>query len=605
MSRERKGNVVSEQPVDPFPSERFNGFCSTLRVQTKDFGLIPFKLLGTQRYILDEIRQGLLDGVSTFVILKPRQIGSSTLFMALNMFWAFEYAGLSGAIVTHTETLRDTFRAMLEVFFANLPKTHKIAYKRHNRTLLILKNTSMFTYLVAGTKETSKGGLGRGGAFNYSHQSEVAFYGKPDDLKNFNSSLSTHYRHRLRIVESTANGFNHFTEMCETAQKSPSQRFIFVGWWRNELYRYEKNHPYFKMYYDGRLSPRMRQGIKDVKDRYDIAIEPEQLAWYRWKLEDDYDGDQSKMDEDYPWVAEDAFQATGSKFFTNQSLTRAMRFARSLAFKPYLYKLTNTWSETSVYNVNDARAELRIWEEAQEGAWYVIGCDPAYGSDEKNDRTVISVFRCYADRAIQVAEFCSPIISTYQCAWVLAHLAGYYRNCKVNLEITGPGTAVFNELLSLQREVAQLAKSRDEPAGAADIRNCLGNMTHYVYRRPDSLAGAMALQWKTYRETKQIAMNTFKDNFELNRFVMCSSPALEEMKSVTIDDGTIEAASGKDDRVMAAALACICWKQQVQPRMQAMGLTYEAAHKPRATGADAAIKRRVLSYLADSKIKIG
>src|SRR6516162_5487125 len=94
----------------PFPRARFLTWCKSLKIQTKDFGLAPFKLLGTQTYVLDEICNGLDDGISTFVILKARQLGMSTFFIALDLFWAFEYAGLSGAFATHSDQSKGLFR---------------------------------------------------------------------------------------------------------------------------------------------------------------------------------------------------------------------------------------------------------------------------------------------------------------------------------------------------------------------------------------------------------------------------------------------------------------------------------------------------------------
>ena len=97
----------------------------------------------------------------------------------------------------------------------------------------------------------------------------------------------------------------------------------------------------------------------------------------------------------------------------------------------------------------------------------------------------------------------------------------------MNLEITGPGTAVYNELLHLQREVSQIPGGNNE---SPEIRNCLGNMQHYVYRRPDSMSGSMAMQWRTTRDTKHIAMNTLKDCIELKRFTVLSLPRFRGSK---------------------------------------------------------------------------
>src|SRR5215472_9061445 len=108
--------------VAAFPRARFLEWCKGLRINTKDFGVVPFRLLGTQSYILEEIISGLEQGISTFVILKARQLGCSTFFIALDLFWAFEHGGLSGAFATHTDQSKELFRNIIKLFFAHLPK---------------------------------------------------------------------------------------------------------------------------------------------------------------------------------------------------------------------------------------------------------------------------------------------------------------------------------------------------------------------------------------------------------------------------------------------------------------------------------------------------
>ena len=151
-------------------------------MQSKDYGLVPFRLLGSQRYLLDEICTALDNGITVIYVLKNRQAGIITFLLALDLFWAFEHKGLLGVFITHEEGIRDDFRSAIEVFFAETPKTHKVNYVRHNRNLLILKNASKFRYLIAGTISGRKGGLGRSGSANFVHATEVAFYGNDDDL---------------------------------------------------------------------------------------------------------------------------------------------------------------------------------------------------------------------------------------------------------------------------------------------------------------------------------------------------------------------------------------------------------------------------------------
>jgi hypothetical protein len=592
--------------VAPFPKERFLAWIKRLKVQTKDFGLRPFELLGTQQYILDEIISGLAEGISTFVILKARQLGASTIFIALDLFWAFEYPGLSGAFATHTDQSKNQFRNIIKVFFANLPKSHKVKPDKENRDMLILQNSSMFLYLVAGIKQKDQSNMGRSGAFNFLHATEVAFWGSEDDKKELGATLSTHYPHRLEIYESTANGFNHFERQWESAKTSPTVKAIFVGWWRNELYAFPQHHPWYRIYMpegpDTALSPLERRRARAVRELYDIAISTEQIAWYRWKLAEQTDGDQAKMDEMFPWTEDDAFVATGAKFFTNESLTDAMRAARKMPLLPFRYLLKDTFTDTSIVACTQKMAELKIWEEASDKGVYAIGCDPAYGSSDDADRTVIHVGRCFADRMIQVAEFCSPRVSTYQCAWILAHLCGYYRNCVVNLEITGPGTVVFDELNRLKIEI-QHATIENPKAGGVDIRAVLSSMKHYLFRRPDNPAGTLAFQWRTTAETKTVVMNSFKDGFELRRCIVNSMYCLEEMKGIILEDGQIHGEGAKkDDRVMAAALAHEAYKRWVQQRLFQSGMSYDRVMRDEVTGGASQIETMAIDYLRGAKI---
>ena len=591
----------------PFPRERFLKWCKGLKIQTKDFGLAPFKLLGTQLYVLDEICKGREAGISTFVILKARQLGMSTFFIALDLFWAFEYAGLSGAFATHTDQSKSLFRNIIKVFFAHLPRSHKVRYTTENRDMLILANNSMFAYLVAGVKQKEVGSLGRSGAFNFLHASEVAYWGTEEDKKELMATMSTHYLHRLQIFETTANGFNHFEEQWRSAKNSPTQAAIFVGWWRNELYSFAITHPWYRVYMpdgdDTPLTMLERRRRNAVKEQYDYLITSEQIAWYRWKLAEEVDGDQAKMDEMFPWLEDDAFVATGAKFFTNESLTRAMRTARQRELLPYRYLLKEKFIDTAVVGCHQKQATLKIWEQPVPTGVYSIGCDPAYGSSDDADRSVIHVARCYADRLIQVAEFCTTEVSTYQCAWVLAHLAGYYRNVSVNLEISGPGTTVFDELNRLRIECASVPATEIDK-DKLNIADVLRAMKYYMYRKPDNPSGTLAFQWRTSSsEIKSVLLNGFKDAFELNRHQITSLYCLEEMKGVILEGGVIHGEGRKkDDRVIAAALAHEMWRRWIQPRLFSAGLTFEAVNKQDVVGAPSQVEKIAIDYLRRARI---
>ena len=221
-----------------FNKEHFYQFCSQLKIESKEKGLIPLVPNGCQRKYVDEIEQGLSEGIHDFKFLKGRQLGISTISLALDLYWNFRHKALQGTLVTHNDAARDFFRATLGAYMTYLPKEYKVPVKAHNRTQLIFKNNSRFVYQVAGTRSSSD--LGRSTASSFAHCTEVAFWGDEEGLKSFEATLADNNPDRLYIWETTANGFNHWKDMWDTAKRSITQRAVFIGWWLNEQYRAEK-----------------------------------------------------------------------------------------------------------------------------------------------------------------------------------------------------------------------------------------------------------------------------------------------------------------------------------------------------------------------------
>lgn len=596
--------VVPDGRVEPFPRIRFLEFLKVLRVQTKDYGLVRLKLLGSQVYVMDEIIKGLEEGVTTFVILKARQLGISTFFLALDLFWAFEHEGLLGCFVTHDEASRDQFRNQIDVFLTTLPEAYRIPYETNNRLMLVLKNSSLFRYLVAGTR-SSTNKLGRSGGSNYCHSTETAFYGSAEDIKALGQTFSELYPYRLYFFESTANGFNHYADMWEVAKDSPAQKAIFVGWWRDERNEFGENHPlYLKYMAQGVKTPLTqleRVRVKAVKKEYGFQITAGQVAWYRFHMETKCGNDQSTMDQEMPWTAEDAFISTGNSFFTNEVLTVCMKEARKSLCMPFIIKLTDNFQDTRMMSSSIEKAELKIWEKPSKYGKYVIGADPIFGSSGDSDNGVISVFRCYADGCEQVAEYASPSVSTFQFAWVVAFLCGLYKDVTLNLEITGPGTPVYQELVQLRQKLSTVTPGLD-----TDMRNCLLYMKDFYYRRADSLSGHVVRQWKTSPETRTQLLHKLHNGLLGKRLTVKSLACLEEARKMSIEpDGYISVPSSKcDDRVFGAALAYWAWDENVRSQMFASGLTKERIQKMEEQGGEDPIEGMVSRFLKDAKITV-
>jgi len=196
-----------------------------------------------------------------------------------------------------------------------------------------------------------------------------------------------------------------------------------------------------------------------------------------------------------------------------------------------------------------------------------------------------------------VAEFCSAELNTFQFAWVICYLAGAYRNSTLNLEVNGPGQAVINEMRNLKRQATSMGGS-----DGYKLHDVLGNMQHYLWRRNDNFGGiSNSIGWVTTHSSKERMLNYFKDYFERGMLNVYSMELLDEMKGIVRDQGTIAAyGRGKDDRVIASALACAAFAEQVQPRLIAERITRVKKDAQDAAGANPEtiqLQRQVGSYL--------
>jgi hypothetical protein len=188
------------------------------------------------------------------------------------------------------------------------------------------------------------------------------------------------------------------------------------------------------------------------------------------------------------------------------------------------------------------------------------------------------VFRCYADRLVQVAEFQTNRPLTYQLAWVLAHLAGAYRDHIANLEVSGVGAAVLPEVRNL-RQLAERGILQGDP-GSGNILDMIGAVRWFLYKRADSLGGAgNVIAWKTNQDNKHQIYSEFRDSLMLRRVEVRSSPLVQQLQAIVEDDGWLGAGPDtgvNDDLVSASVLAHHAWIEWKRAGLIARNMTWES-----------------------------
>lgn len=577
------------QNLDSKPSgwlRAFREYIGSLTIDSKETGVGPLRPYRSQLLYLQQIAKGLDEGCHSFTILKARQLGISTIQMPINTFWASLYPGTKGTIVVDEEGNREQFRQIIERTMASLPRGKRISIKKHNRETLEFENGSTLRYLVAGTRK--KGALGVGGGYGFVHATECSRYGDPEAWASFKAALAEQNPNRLFIYESTARGFNLFRDMWLDAIDAPDQRAIFIGWWAKETYRLKKGSQVYNHHWDGTLTEEEQEKVAEVKRLYGVEIDDEQVAWYRYTTKR-LGASGEYISQEHPWTADEAFLASGRFFFPNKLLTFAMGRAAwsgkdspGIPYKAYRYHLGTTFEQTKLESIQDFRRRnlvtLRVFEEPNPRGVYAIGADPAYGdaieNNQQRDRFAIQVLRCYADKVVQVAEFAAEDLAPHQFAWVLAHLAGAYRNTKVCLEINGPGVAVHLALNHLKEQVMNF--TQEQKQARPELEKVFESWSWYLYRRIDSLAGGYMLHFKSDTQKKSDLMLRMKDAFMLSQLEINSVPLLEEMQDVVTKDGWIGAEGrGKDDRCLAYALAYRCYDEMIRKQMVADNKIYD------------------------------
>src|SRR5256885_670891 len=380
-----------------FSLQHFEKFCNSLLIDSKEKNRTRLSWLGTQRYFVNEVAKGLAEGKHNVLCLKGRQLGISTVSIALTLYWLFAHKGLQGALVTDSDDNKTKFRSTLQMYIRSMAPGFRPrgGIESHNRSELILANRSRLGYFVAGKKKGSD--LGRASSANFLHATEVSSWGDEEGFKAFVSTLAETNPDRLYIWESTARGYNHWYEMWETAKKSTTHKTIFVGWWRNEFYQLERDTPQYKTYWDGAPTSDERVWLSEVMELYNVSLTDKQIAWWRWKLVEDI-GDEMTLLQEYPPTEHYAFQLTGSKFFSTERVNNAYNNCKDKEPQHFRYRFGMHFEQTQFTDTTPMNSELKMWEAPVDNGVYVIGADPAYGSSEWADQFACQVLRCFSDR---------------------------------------------------------------------------------------------------------------------------------------------------------------------------------------------------------------
>jgi hypothetical protein len=536
-----------------------------LRINSKDYGLIRFnseKWWGSQKRLLKAIYNAD-EEQRTFVILKARQLGITSICNALTLFYHQYIPNSKGAIfVANYNDIDYIRRTILHDFYDMIDEKVRVILTHSSREGLRFANNSTVHFIYTAKKITGQGKAGRGRGYNYLHATEVAYFNSWEDLNAIQASLSDIHPQRLYIYESTANGYNEFYDLYELAKTSPSMKAVFIGWWTKETYRLSPDSNIYK-HYSYPPNSEEREWIKAVKRLYGYEITIEQLAWWRYQMWEKYRGNKIYALQELPFFEDQAFQLSGDRFFDSVILKQYEEALKKEyvngTIKEKFYRLTYDVDRFIFEETTLEKANLIIWEYPSAYNVYVIGADPTMAANPDSDNAVISVWRCEEDKIVQVAELVDNQIPPQIFARYILLLGGLYNGAYVNLEVTGPGQSTLKEFDYLKAQGWVPDVVMDDITKEV-LQNNIRYIRDYLYYRADSFRRSFLRHWKTTPDLKVDLMQMFRGCVNEKKTVIRSKELLKEMAKVVKNGSIIEAEKGfHDDRVIAAALAVEYW----------------------------------------------
>jgi len=476
--------------------------------------IVQFKLRDLQRQHFENKKRATeeakREGKSAhFLLLKYRRGGFTTFEQAES------YTSIRTKRHVDCVTLAQTRPDTKKIFkiakrFYELDPDNPPLVSESQEEIAFSDTQSSFFIGTAGGKS-----FGRGQNLYRVHGSEVAFWDMNfDAIDDLVVGLIESARLGQVVLETTAAGCDNwfYHTYCEAMENRNNWTPLFYPWYidpENELTITNPNQ--------------VEEVIETLDDEeammvneFDLSIE--QLLWRRYKQKEL----RTRFKQEYPanWI--EAFRVSGSKFFDDTTLERAMAKRRDIIEK----------------RDND---QVWVWYKPLRGRKYVMGADPAEGN-EKGDNSVAVVLDFESGE--QVAVFrgrCRPEIFAKKCV----DLCKEYNNATFACEINNHGHSVMNTTQNVLRYKSlffrpdHLKKSAD---GLAPLD-----------KRPG---------WHTNVATRPLLLDELNDALE-EGFIKINDPVFYAEAKVFVDNGgKFQAQAGKkDDTIMATGIAWQCRKQ--------------------------------------------
>lgn len=435
--------------------------------------------------------------------LKARQMGISTMLQGELYHDSVTRVGARGVTISHERKATERLKAKIDLMYRYHPKPAPVS-KYNSKSELTFPSLDSTLYMgTAGGRA-----FGRGDTVSRAHCSEYAFWPDPELLKGLSEAVPLDGR---IDIESTANGFGSFFQLCQDAKKGTNgYTLIFLPWFLEPSYALQPGEV------DG-FDPRDAGTDTWSEDErtcmikalaYGVNLTPAQMAFRRWKQQTL----QREFAQEYPEDDMTCFLTSGTPRFNPKKLSGIL--ARVMPPK-----------RTEL--IGGTELTLLVWEEPKDGGYYVIGADAAQGLSAGDDDWA-DVIDWHTGKTVATLMGKAEI---YDYADQLCKLGLRYHEAMLAPERKESGIAVvarckekaYPNLYYHQEDDGEIA---DQPGVDTNVKTrpvMLDEMAQWVEGQPDSF--------------------------------VCEAQ-VQQMLSFIIKNGKAQAETGAhDDAVMAGAIA--------------------------------------------------
>jgi hypothetical protein len=516
-----------------------------LYIVDKNGNLIKFKLNKEQRALLRHIEFCLGNGIPVrMIILKARQIGLTTFCVGFGYWHTSMNKNKNYGIVAHRLDSAQSIFEKTKIFYNNIPRE-------------LRPQTTQFS--SEGIKFDKKDGTGinsriqfatvsegvfRGQTLSYLHLSECAFWdGNVQAIENSLSPTVALAPGTIIIRESTANGYNQFKEDWDRAVRGDSDYTpFFFGWQDHEEYQLPAPKGFGETLTD-----------KEKKLKEKFKLTDDQLYWRRRTIANDYKGNEMWFEQEYPMTPEEAFVASGTSVFGNETIKAGYEMAKApideIDLKSYpVYEKLQIWeyprtetekiyAKKSEWNFDKQEYEYvdtdLLLEELTYKTPYTVGIDTSGLGSNMNQVVVVD-----NTTKRMVARFGTKIISEEHLAMIAVEIAKMYNDALIAPEVNY-SHEICNFILKLGYKRLYI--------------------TENVTRQDGKIVSGIEYGWKTTTSTKPPIISALRARINADPSCIPDKEFWYEAEYYIMEDvqkNIMNASSGHfDDIIMATAIA--------------------------------------------------